>query len=58
MMRNGIRRTLAWGWGLWILALGLRAAPRPALESGFEQQVRPVLQKYCNDCHDASTRKA
>ena len=59
MMRNGIRRPITLGWALWILTLGLRAAPRSAQEpASFEREVRPFLEKYCNDCHDAATHKA
>jgi hypothetical protein len=40
------------------MACVLHAAPRPALEPGFDQVVRPFLKQYCNDCHDEVTRKA
>lgn len=42
----------------WAMASVLHAAPRPALEPGFDQVVRPFLKHYCNDCHDGVTRKA
>ena len=42
----------------WAMACVLHAAPRPALEPGFDQVVRPFLKQYCNDCHDGVTRKA
>lgn len=41
-----------------ILGVDLALAARPVQDEGFEQQVRPVLQQYCFECHQGAEPQA
>ena len=41
-----------------LIALGSGPDPDPQAQAGgFERGLRPLLAKYCMDCHDAETKK-
>jgi len=39
----------------WLFVAGMTAAQDAQKERLFQQQVKPLLEKYCYDCHDADT---
>ncbi len=41
-----------------IALTSLLAAPKPTLEQGFTQNVKPFLEQYCNGCHSGKTPAA
>lgn len=52
--RKSIVPTLLWGWiGVWLLHFSVLANP----EENFDKEIKPLLEKYCFDCHGPEKQK-